>query len=61
MNGGKYDKKIKTTIADVHCNTKTPTLSSESQQHYAIRVNTHKLKKRNIVIYNVIHTKIIVI
>ena len=45
MNGGEYDIKIKTTIADVHYNTKIPPLSSGSlQQHYAIRVNTHKLK-----------------
>ena len=45
MNGGEYDTKIKTTVADVHYNIKIPTQSSGSlQQHYAIRANTHKLK-----------------
>ena len=37
MNGGEYDIKIKNTIADVHYNTKIPTLSSGSlQQHYKL-------------------------
>ena len=41
MNGGKYDIKNKTTIADVHYNTKMPILSLGSLQHYAIRANMH--------------------